>query len=264
MFVLYDSGADLLNEGQSSEALTDLQAASSLAAPRTLIAYTHLLSGSCLAHMVHPQTASRHTGIQSSLIMAIRCRLQSQCIFNFFFFQRRRQMALQCYRKALETDSSCLCALYRSMLIYREMGHTQAEIEALHLLYSVGTTADTDSPGVPSACWNATPLLSYRRRWCPLLQTQSLPTRSSSPQPYSCGANPWLACSMSPLPAVSFTVWPRSVRCMGGDDSDMWPFAQTLHARGCRHMVSVSTGCRKVSNIIWTCWLLCTRRIHLR
>lgn len=47
-------------------------------------------------------------------------------------------MALQCYRRALETDFRCICALYRSMLIYRELGNTQAEIQALRLLHSVG------------------------------------------------------------------------------------------------------------------------------
>ncbi|XP_037337369.2 Fanconi anemia group G protein isoform X2 [Pungitius pungitius] len=93
-------GAELLSEGRSSEALSGLQSASSLPAPRTLISYTHLLSGSCLAHMSRPQ------------------------------------MALQCYRMALETDSQCVCALYQSMLIYRQLGNTQAEIQALRLLHS--------------------------------------------------------------------------------------------------------------------------------
>ncbi|XP_042276011.1 Fanconi anemia group G protein isoform X2 [Thunnus maccoyii] len=93
-------GAERLNEGRSSEALTDLQTASSLPAPRTLVAYSHLLSGSCLAHMNCPQ------------------------------------MALQCFRKALETDSRCICALYQSILIYRQLRNTQAEIQALRLLHS--------------------------------------------------------------------------------------------------------------------------------
>uniref|UniRef100_I3K7T9 FA complementation group G n=1 Tax=Oreochromis niloticus TaxID=8128 RepID=I3K7T9_ORENI len=93
-------GAEKLNEGRSSEALSDLQAASTMPATRALVAYTHLLSGSCLAHMNRPQ------------------------------------MALQCYKKALETDSRCVCALYRSMLIYRQLGNTQAEIQALRLLHS--------------------------------------------------------------------------------------------------------------------------------
>ncbi|XP_071338900.1 Fanconi anemia group G protein [Trachinotus anak] len=93
-------GAERLSEGQSSEALSDLQSASSLPAPRALVAYVHLLSGSCLAHMNRPQ------------------------------------MALQCYRKSLETDSCCVCALYQSMLIYRQQGNTQAEIQALRLLHS--------------------------------------------------------------------------------------------------------------------------------
>lgn len=51
-------------------------------------------------------------------------------------------MALQCYRKALETDSRCVCALYRSMLIYRQLGNTQAEIQALRLLHSVSSISN--------------------------------------------------------------------------------------------------------------------------
>lgn len=47
------------------------------------------------------------------------------------------QMALQCYRKALETDAHCVCALHKSVLAYRETGNTQAEIQALRLLHSV-------------------------------------------------------------------------------------------------------------------------------
>nr|XP_015828046.2 Fanconi anemia group G protein isoform X1 [Nothobranchius furzeri] len=93
-------GAEKLHEGLGSEALSDLQAASLLPAPRALIAYTHLLSGSCLAHMNRPQ------------------------------------MALQCYRKAVETDSGCVCALHQSALVYRQLKNSQAEIQALRLLHS--------------------------------------------------------------------------------------------------------------------------------
>lgn len=50
-------------------------------------------------------------------------------------------MALQCYRKALETDSRCVCALYQSMLIYRQLGNTQAELQALRLLHSVSNAS---------------------------------------------------------------------------------------------------------------------------
>ncbi|XP_034026050.1 Fanconi anemia group G protein isoform X2 [Thalassophryne amazonica] len=94
-------GAENLSEGRTAGVLSDLHRASSLPAPRVLVAYTHLLSGLCLAQMSRPQ------------------------------------MALQCYRKALETDSRCLCALYQSMLSYRHQGNTQAEIQALHLLHSM-------------------------------------------------------------------------------------------------------------------------------
>ncbi|XP_065821905.1 Fanconi anemia group G protein isoform X2 [Labrus bergylta] len=108
-------GAERLSEGQSTEALTGLQTASFLPAPRTLVAYTHLLSGSCLAHMARPQ------------------------------------MALQCFRKALETDSRCVSALYQSMLIYRQLGNTQAEIQALHLLHSTLMLPCTIDPALPGA-----------------------------------------------------------------------------------------------------------------
>nr|XP_057926883.1 Fanconi anemia group G protein isoform X2 [Doryrhamphus excisus] len=100
MCTLITQGAERLNEGQNSKAITDLQAASLLPAPRHLVAYTHLLSGSCLARTGRPQ------------------------------------MALQCYRTALETDSQCVCALYQSALIFRCLGNAQAEIQALRLLHS--------------------------------------------------------------------------------------------------------------------------------
>lgn len=49
-------------------------------------------------------------------------------------------MALHCYKLALETDPLCVCALYRSMLVYGQEGNTQAEIQALGLLHSVRNT----------------------------------------------------------------------------------------------------------------------------
>ncbi|XP_061527692.1 Fanconi anemia group G protein [Phycodurus eques] len=107
---LITQGAERLNEGRSSAALTGLQAASSLPAPRTLVAYTHLLSGSCLAHTGRPQ------------------------------------MALQCFRKAVETDFLCVCALYQSVLIFRCLGNTQAEIQMLRLLHSTLMLPSTSEP----------------------------------------------------------------------------------------------------------------------
>lgn len=65
-------------------------------------------------------------------------------------------MALQCYRKAVETDPRCVCALYQSMLIYRRLGNTQAEIQALRLLHSVSNTSIHHIQGrqkkMPNAC----------------------------------------------------------------------------------------------------------------
>lgn len=51
------------------------------------------------------------------------------------------QMALNCYKEALETDPQCVCALYQSILVYRKLGNTQAEIQALRLLHSVSSTS---------------------------------------------------------------------------------------------------------------------------
>uniref|UniRef100_A0A3Q2QLP7 FA complementation group G n=1 Tax=Fundulus heteroclitus TaxID=8078 RepID=A0A3Q2QLP7_FUNHE len=101
-------GAERLNEGWNT--LSALQAAAALPAPRALIAYTHLLSGSCLAHMNRPQ------------------------------------MALQCFRRALETDPRCACALYQSTLLYRQLGNVQAEIQALRILHSTLLLPPTTEP----------------------------------------------------------------------------------------------------------------------
>ena len=118
----------------SSEALSCLQGASAKPAPRALISYTHLLSGSCLAHMVHIHNArtakNQHGGLSAC----------SKYVCVCICLQRRPQMALQCYRKALETDSRCVCALYRSTLIYRQLGNAQAEIHALRILHSVSNS----------------------------------------------------------------------------------------------------------------------------
>lgn len=108
-------GAEKLAHGQSSDAFIDIQKATSLPAPRALVAYMHLLLGSCF--------------------------VQKNC----------PQMALQCYRKALETDLRCVSALYQSMLIYRQLGNTEAEIEALKLLHSalvLTSSAECDVAGV--------------------------------------------------------------------------------------------------------------------
>ncbi|KAM7416405.1 hypothetical protein PAMA_018460 [Pampus argenteus] len=130
-------GAERLNEGQSSEALTDLQAASSLPAPRTLVAYSHLLSGSCLAQMSRPQ------------------------------------MALQCFRKALETDSRCVCALYQSMLIYRQLGNRQAEIQALRLLHSTLMLPSATETVVADTLLLSPPLLLRSQSMSSLLSVPS-------------------------------------------------------------------------------------------
>lgn len=59
----------------------------------------------------------------------------------YIYPQNCPQMALHCFKEALETDPQCVCALYQSILIYRTLGNTQAEIQALRLLHSVSTTS---------------------------------------------------------------------------------------------------------------------------
>ncbi|TNM89432.1 hypothetical protein fugu_003666 [Takifugu bimaculatus] len=114
---LIAQAAEMLSEAQSSKALAVLQRASSLPAPRTLVAHTHILSGACFSSMNCPQ------------------------------------MALNCYKEALETDPRCVCALYQSILVYRELDNTQAEIQALRLLHSMMSSNAESRPA-------ATPFLS--------------------------------------------------------------------------------------------------------
>uniref|UniRef100_A0A3B5JZ36 FA complementation group G n=1 Tax=Takifugu rubripes TaxID=31033 RepID=A0A3B5JZ36_TAKRU len=123
---LIAQAAEMLSEAQSSKALAVLQRASSLPAPRTLVAHTHILSGACFSSMNCPQ------------------------------------MALNCYKEALETDPRCVCALYQSILVYRELDNTQAEIQALRLLHSMMSSNAESRPA-------ATPFLS---------PTSLLPSRS--------------------------------------------------------------------------------------
>lgn len=97
---LIEQGAERLADGHYSETLSDMKKATSLPAPRALVACTYLLSGSCFVQMKRPQ------------------------------------MALVCFQKALDTDCHCVSALYQSMLIYRQLGNKEAEIKVLELLHS--------------------------------------------------------------------------------------------------------------------------------
>ncbi|XP_019907779.2 Fanconi anemia group G protein isoform X2 [Esox lucius] len=107
-------GAELLCEGRWSEALTILQRDPSPLTPRDLFAQIHTLTGLCLSSMGHPHSA------------------------------------LQCFRKALETDVRCVSALQQSVLVYRQLGNTQAEIQALRLLHSVLMLPPASQPTVAS------------------------------------------------------------------------------------------------------------------
>lgn len=85
--------------------------------------------------MVHNHSSHRRGG-ECAVAHAYSKRV-SVCVC----MQNCPQMALQCYRKALETDPQCVCALYQSILVYRKLANTQAEIQALRLLHSVSNTS---------------------------------------------------------------------------------------------------------------------------
>ncbi|XP_041120697.1 Fanconi anemia group G protein homolog [Polyodon spathula] len=65
--------------------------------------------------------------------------------------QGKPQSGLQCYRQALEMDFGCLCALYQSCVVYRQLGEAEAEIEALGLLYTALMSPAHCDPACDSA-----------------------------------------------------------------------------------------------------------------
>ncbi|TSN86044.1 Transitional endoplasmic reticulum ATPase [Bagarius yarrelli] len=93
-------GVEQIKEEKYKEALFVFQEASTRPSPIALLAHAYMLTGFCYAKLQQPQSA------------------------------------LQCYKKALEVDFNCHRALYQSSLVYRELGNSNAEIEALHLLHS--------------------------------------------------------------------------------------------------------------------------------
>ncbi|KAM6964942.1 Fanconi anemia group G protein [Aplochiton taeniatus] len=133
-------GAEWLSEGRCTEALSLLQRGSTLPAPRALLAKAHFLSGVCLGRTGRPHSA------------------------------------LQCYRKSLETDPRCVCALHRSALLYRQLGNPAAEIQALQLLYS-----SLLLPTVTESVTAGSPLLGYTT----LLRVRSLSGLLTVPSPLS-------------------------------------------------------------------------------
>ncbi|KAK3538816.1 hypothetical protein QTP86_015943 [Hemibagrus guttatus] len=113
---LISYGVEQMKDEKYMEALEALQEASTQPSPRALLAHVHMLTGFCYAKLEQPQCA------------------------------------LQCYRKALEVDFNCHRALYQSSLIYRQLGNTNAEIEALHLLHSavmLHAESDPSSTSMP-------------------------------------------------------------------------------------------------------------------
>ncbi|XP_063050639.1 Fanconi anemia group G protein [Engraulis encrasicolus] len=93
-------GLEHMRLEDSSTALVSMLGATSLPAPRALLARVHTLTGVTYAKLGQPQSA------------------------------------LQSYRKALEVDFGCRTALYQSALVYRKLKTTQAEMEALRLLHA--------------------------------------------------------------------------------------------------------------------------------
>ncbi|KAL7836497.1 hypothetical protein AOLI_G00277810 [Acnodon oligacanthus] len=108
-------GVEQMRKENYAEALLAFQEAATLSSPRALLAHIHTLTGLCFTKLGRPQSA------------------------------------LQCYRKALEVDFSCQRALYQSSLVYRQLGNSHAEIEALHLLHSaVLLRTERDSSSTPA------------------------------------------------------------------------------------------------------------------
>lgn len=93
-------GLENMKQGNYSAALVAFLEAVSLPTPRVLLAQVHTLTGFAFAKLNQPQSC------------------------------------LQSYRKALEVDFGCHSALYQSVLVYRHLKNTQAEIQALRLLHS--------------------------------------------------------------------------------------------------------------------------------
>ncbi|XP_059921632.1 Fanconi anemia group G protein isoform X2 [Gadus macrocephalus] len=112
-------GAEWLSDGRPSDALSELQRAFSLPAPRDVLAQAHVLSGRCLADTGRPQ------------------------------------MALLCFMRAMETEPHCVSALYHSTEVYRQLGNVTALVEGLRLL---NTALRLPPPAAPSMTAEVSPL----------------------------------------------------------------------------------------------------------
>lgn len=58
------------------------------------------------------------------------------CLGCSFYKMAKPQVSLQYWKLALRTDFRCLSALYHSSVLYRDVGDTESELEALALLYA--------------------------------------------------------------------------------------------------------------------------------
>ncbi|XP_057209676.1 Fanconi anemia group G protein isoform X2 [Triplophysa rosa] len=107
-------GVEQMNKEKYSEALEAFQEAKDRPSPRRLMAQIHTLTGQSLSKLDQPH-----------------------CALHF-------------YRKAVEVDFSCHSALYQSALVFRQLGNSKAEIEALHLLYSAVQRQSDKCPSTAS------------------------------------------------------------------------------------------------------------------
>ncbi|XP_049326498.1 Fanconi anemia group G protein [Astyanax mexicanus] len=133
-------GVELMNKENYTESLLAFQEAATLSSPRTLLAHVHTLTGLSFTKL------------------------------------GRLQSALHCNRKALEVDFSCQRALYQSSLVYKQLGNSQAEIEALNLLHSAALLNNEKDPSNTPA-----PLISPEM----LLGKEQMAFISQKPSPVS-------------------------------------------------------------------------------
>ncbi|XP_072520857.1 Fanconi anemia group G protein isoform X3 [Salminus brasiliensis] len=130
-------GVEQLKKENYTDALLVFQEAATLSSPRALLAHIYTLTGLSFSKLGRPQSA------------------------------------LHCNRKALEVDFSCQRALYQSSLVYRQLGNSQAEIEALHLLHSAALLHTEKEPSSTPAPLVSPDMLLGKERMAFISQTPS-------------------------------------------------------------------------------------------
>lgn len=81
---MFDEGAERLAEGQNLEALSGLQKASSLPAPRILLAYIHHLCGCCFVQMVAIPSKfdKKNKGLHHAFEYSAFCTFMNLSVFS--------------------------------------------------------------------------------------------------------------------------------------------------------------------------------------